>query len=420
MKPETGREENGKAYWATGCIANMSAGPTEPVDRSPEPAVEPEPPRRESYTMSHNRTPPSEDASGGEVQEVAASHEGATGDEVEGGETDDEDRRAHEHIDDKRNRVETSEDETITTTISASAPSASCDHPDKDAMTMDPTRPSRDPAGATGNDERRPDKLTEPPDKPEGTGGRDGEVKVETGVPRASRVHADGTGDDSAEMRRPEKPDDSPNEVEGAKVGEVETSLSKALRGVQEGLGDGDDEERRPGVPDEPPDEPYGEPRNPEGVKVEPGGKAGKVERNGCAAHENADAEVDGEVVGIHRDAEVEMESAGTRRGTSVEGERWSVMTHERSSTEADEENNQRTPQDDEDVPGPSQEPPLPVLTPDEPGQRQNKPPSVELEGRREVVRAAMTHLPEPKRTRQERRRVTKTLGTDLRRCRTR
>ena len=92
MKPETGREENRKAYWATGCIANMSAGPTEPADRSPEPAVEPEPPRHESYTMSHNRTPPSEDASGGEVQEVAASHEGATGDEVEGGETDDGDR----------------------------------------------------------------------------------------------------------------------------------------------------------------------------------------------------------------------------------------------------------------------------------------------------------------------------------------
>ena len=189
-------------------------------------------------------------------------------------------------------------------------------------------------------------------------------------------------GDNSAEMRRPTKPDVPHEEVEGTKVGAVETGVLQASRSVQEGPGDGDDEEGRPGVPDEPPDEPEIEPHDPADVQVEPGGET-EVERIEHAAHEDANAEVDGEVAETRRDAEVEVESAGTRRGTSVEGERWSATTHERSSTEADEDNNQRTPQDVEDVPGPSPGPPPPVLTPDEPGQRQNKPPSVELEGER-------------------------------------
>ena len=68
-----------------------SAGPTEPADRSPGPAVKPEPPQRKLYTTSHNRTLPSEDALGSEAQEVAMSWEGAMGDEVKGGEMDDED-----------------------------------------------------------------------------------------------------------------------------------------------------------------------------------------------------------------------------------------------------------------------------------------------------------------------------------------
>ena len=240
-------------------------------------------------------------------------------------------------------------------------------------------RPSRDPAGATGGDERRPDGPTEPPDKPQGAGGRDGDARVETEVSRTLRGHAEAMGEISDEPRRPTKPHDSPdNEVECAKVGEVETSLSKASRGVQEGPGDGDDKECQPRRPDEPPNEA----RNPADVQVEPGGEteAEQIER---AAHEDAGAEVDGEVAETRRDAEVEVESAGTRRGTSVEGERWSATTHERSSTEADEENNQRTSQDDKDVPGPSPERPPPVPTPDEPGQRRNEPPSVELEGER-------------------------------------
>ena len=106
-----------------------SAGPTEPADRSPGPAVKPEPPQCKLYTTSHNRTLLSEDTLGGEAQEVAMSWEGAMGDEVEGGEMDDEDCRAHKRTDNERSRrVETSEDETIMTTTSTSTPSVSCDH----------------------------------------------------------------------------------------------------------------------------------------------------------------------------------------------------------------------------------------------------------------------------------------------------
>ena len=36
-----------------------------------------------------------------------------------------------------------------------------------------------DPADATGDDERHPDECTEPPDKPEGMGWRDGKQRVE-------------------------------------------------------------------------------------------------------------------------------------------------------------------------------------------------------------------------------------------------
>ena len=300
--PTAGRQVNEKTADTINPNA-MSAGPTEPADRSPGPAVEPGPPRRESYTTSHDRTPPSEDASGGEVQEVAASHEVATGDEVEGGGTDDEDRRAHERIDDERSRVETSEDETVTTTISASAPSASCDHPDEDAVTTDPARPSRDPEDATGNDERRPDAPTEPPDMPGGTRGRGSREGVETEVSRGPNRAAEATGGNGDETRRPEKPDGSPNEVEGARVEEVETSVLQASKDIQDGPGDGDNDERRPERPAGPSDEPSVERRDPADVQVEPGG-ATEAERNGSAAHDDADAEVDREVARACRDAE--------------------------------------------------------------------------------------------------------------------
>ena len=125
---------------------------------------------------------------------MAASHEGAMGDEVEGGETDDEVRRAHERVDDEDGRVETSEDETTTTRPHAPQSmllegewtgQASGGISKPTAPEMDPTRPSRDPAGTTGDDERRPDGPTEPPDKPQGAGGRDGDARVETEMSRA-------------------------------------------------------------------------------------------------------------------------------------------------------------------------------------------------------------------------------------------
>ena len=120
-----------------------SAGPTEPADRSPGPAVKPEPPQCKLYTTSHNRTLLSEDASGSEAQEVAMSQEGAMGDKVEGGETADKDCQAHKCINNERSRqVETSEDETImATTSTTSTPSVSCDHPDEDIMRTDLGRP---------------------------------------------------------------------------------------------------------------------------------------------------------------------------------------------------------------------------------------------------------------------------------------
>ena len=68
----------------------MSVGPTEPAGKSQGPPVESESPQHESGTASQVWMTPSEDASGGEVQGVAASHEGATGNELEGGRTDDE------------------------------------------------------------------------------------------------------------------------------------------------------------------------------------------------------------------------------------------------------------------------------------------------------------------------------------------
>ena len=309
-----------------------SAGPTEPVDESPEPPVASEPPRQQSEPTSHDRMPPSEDASGGEVQEVAMSHEVATGDEVEGGETDDEECRTLERIDDKYSRVETSEDETTETT-SASAPSASCDHPDEDAVTTDPARQSRDPADAPDGDERRPDEPTEPPDKTEGMGGQD-----------------------------------------------CDTRVSEVSRGVEDGPGENIDEEHRPQRPDGAPDEA----QVPADVEFEPGGET-DVKRNGSAAHEDADAAGDGSAEETHRDVQAEVGSVETCRETSMEGERWCASAHIRSATRA-EENGQRISTSDDDVPGTPHHHHTPAPMSDEPARPENEPPSVELEGERNAV----------------------------------
>ena len=126
------------------------------------------------------------------------------------------------------------------------------------------------------------------------------------------RGSAQGTGDDGAETRRPAKPGDSDDEVEGARVEAVETAMSKASRGVEESPGEVVDKERRPGTPDEPPGKPQVESGVPTGVEVEPGGET-NVERDGSAAHEDTDATTDGRAEEAHGDVHVEVESAETR-----------------------------------------------------------------------------------------------------------
>jgi hypothetical protein len=240
----------------------------------------------ESTTTPPVRTP-HDKGSSGEGRGVAMSHEGAVGDE------DDEECRALKRVDDETSRVETSEDETTTTipetphapqstplkgectglTSGGDSESAACetDHPDDrdDAKSTNHSRPSEDPADATGDDERRPDAPTEPPDMPEGTRGRGSWERVEMGASR---------------------------EVEG-------------------GPADDGDEGRRPGRFDGPPDRPYDETRDPEGVQVEPGGET-EARRNGSAAHEDADAVADGRAEEAHPDVQVEIESARAQGNT--------------------------------------------------------------------------------------------------------
>ena len=226
-------------------------------------------------------------------------------------------------------------------TTSASARSASRGHPTDTETTTDASRPSEDPADATGDDERRPDEPTEPPDKPEGMRWRGSEQRV----------------------------------------GEVELRVSRASTEGVEAAGDDGDEERRPGKPDEPPDRPQVESTEPADIQVEPGGET-DAERKGSATLESADADTDEEAVGMHRDVQDEAERSRTRRGDPTEGERPSALAHGRSLMAADE-NGQRNETVNDDVPMGPPEPPPP---PDKPANRQNEPPSVELEGERKLA----------------------------------
>ena len=106
---------------------------------------------------------------------------------------------------------------------------------------------------------------------------------------------------------------------------------------------------------------------DPREVLVDPGGET-EARRNGNVAHGDANAEVD---------REVEGESSGTCRDISIKRESWSATAHVRSTTALDEDD-QHTSTGDNDVPG---IPPAPPEPPDEPAQRENEPPSVELEG---------------------------------------
>ena len=221
---------------------------------------------------------------------------------------------------------------------SASARSASRDHL-VDTTTTDLARPSEDPADATGDDERRPDEPTEPPDMPEGTGRRDDRQRVD-------------------------------------EVGSSEAEVSRELTDGAEATGNDGDDERRPGKPDELPDKPQVEFTDPANVQVEPGSET-DAERIGSVVHEHADAGVDGEAVGMCQDVQDAAERSRTRRGDLIEGERLSASARGRSMTTADE-NNQRNEAVDDDVPEDPPDPPPPL---DEPADRQDEPPSVELEG---------------------------------------
>jgi hypothetical protein len=162
--------------------------------------------------------------------------------------------------------------------------------------------------------------------------------------------------------------------------------MLKASRDVEEGPSEDGDEDRRPGVPDEPlaSDELSTETRDRPAVQVEPGGEA-EAERNERATLESADAEIDGRVVGTHPDVQVEMESARAQGNALVEGASEHTTAHARSAA-TDDENDQRTSQDEYDVPGLSPEPPPPFTSPDEPARVENEPPSIELEGERRDV----------------------------------
>jgi hypothetical protein len=311
----------------------------------------PSPPSVES-TAPPKRTPPRANESHGVGRAVA--------------DRDGDDRRAHERVGNPVYGPDTSTDETAAsatasastdaaaphtdqaeatrdqgrpTKTNASALSASRDH--QDAVTTNPPRPSEDPADATGDDERRPDAPTEPPNKPEGMRGQGSRERAETGV-------------------------------------------FEAARGGERGPGEDGDEECRPGRPDEPPDKPEVEPRGPTGVEVEPGGKT-DVEQDERAAHEDADAMADGSAEETHPDVHVEVESVETRRDASIEVERWSASAHIRSTTRV-EESGQRTSRDDEDVPGAPSDCHPPSTSPDETARPQNEPPSVELEGESRLV----------------------------------
>ena len=115
-----------------------------------------------------------------------------------------------------------------------------------------------DPADATGDDERRPDTPTEPPDQPEGTTERGGEQRVEKAESRESRESREHTGS----------------------------------------AGDVDDDGGGTGEPHEPSVTLHEAARDPAHIQVEPGGET-DAERNGSIALESADVQANGEVVGM-------------------------------------------------------------------------------------------------------------------------
>jgi hypothetical protein len=84
---------------------------------------------------------------------------------------------------------------------------------------------------------------------------------------------------------------------------------------------------------------------------------------------------------------QVEGESVETRQNTSIEWERWDARLRGRSTIGVEKPVSAQT--DDEDVSGTPQHHPPPFPNPDDTARPKNEPPSVELEGRGEEIRAA-------------------------------
>ena len=235
-------------------------------------------------------------------------------------------------------------------TTSASACSASHDHP---ATTNDDTSTTGDPETV---DESTWTSVIRPPNAP---------------------------------VERPRPPDSADDEVQRARVVEVEVSrVSDEVEAVAETNGD---EECQPERPVKPPDgaeegaRPLGTAhdvaRRPEAVEVEPGG-IGDVGRHGSTELERTDAGSGCGIGGASPDAGIEGETAVTRPDETMEVVCASATERERPIA-ADEDNDQRTSRIGHDVPRLPLEPPKPPDRPLERPQREEEPPSVELEGER-------------------------------------
>ena len=295
-----------------------------------------------------------------------------------------------------------------------------------------------DPADATRDDERHTDEPVEPPDKPEGMGGRGGDQSVEEVARRVSGASGDeakATGDDDDECRpgKPREPPDDATRTSGARAeamsesdGEdlrtesesynhvpgkaqcemkyaggstngrddesehaqaitAETTNQSESRGRTGGAGDVDDDGGGISKPREPSVTLHDATHDPAHVHVDPDGDT-HAEPNGSVALKSADAGSNEEVTEERRNAQAK---AAPRRIVPIEGERRSALARERPTT-AVEENDGRPLLDHDDVPEGSPDPPA---SPDEPANTPSKPQSFELEGERRAATSCDVEL---------------------------
>ena len=173
-----------------------------------------------------------------------------------------------------------------------------------------------------GDDKRRPDAPTEPPDIPEGTKGPGSQEWARLRASEVPRGSTEGTGDDGVETCRPAKPGSQDDEVEGTRVEAVETAMSEALRGIEECPGEVSDDENQPRTPKEPSGKPQVKMPDPDDIQVEPGGETG-VERDGSAVHNDVDAADNGRAEEALQEAQVNRESVEMHQDALIEVERW-------------------------------------------------------------------------------------------------